>query len=77
MAPETDQGFEFVVGNHFEAYNFKQETFTPCGDKHKYEKLWYLVHGNNYVGIGVEHDLEWYCKEVSKRFDDEPPRIKL
>ena len=28
----------------------------------------YFAHCDDYVRLGVEHDLEWYYKEVSKRF---------
>ena len=30
--------------------------------------MWYSVHGDDYVGLGAEVDVEWYRQQVSKRF---------
>ena len=62
------QAFEFAVRDNFVENDFVQGSFSPCVYRHKTRKLWYFVHGDDYVGIGSETDLEWYRTQVSKRF---------
>ena len=65
---DAGQGFEFAVWDHFESKDFEQGCFSACVYRHKAKRLWYFVHGDDYVGLGMETDLEWYRKEVSQRF---------
>ena len=59
---DAGQGFEVAVRNHYDANDCNQGIFTPCIYKHWNEKLMYFAHGDDDVGLDVEHDLEWYRK---------------
>ena len=41
-------------------HDFTHGAYSPCVLKHKTKRIWYLVHEDDYVGVGAEPDLEWY-----------------
>jgi hypothetical protein len=65
---DAGQAFEFAVRDDFLENSFEQGLYTPCVYRHKEKLLMYFVHGDDYVGVGMRDDLDWYEKQLSKRF---------
>ena len=65
---DAGQAFEFAVRDDFEVNNFTQGANSPCLQRPKTRRSWYFVHGDDYVELCAEMDLEWYRQLVSQRF---------
>ena len=48
---DAGQAFEFAVRGDVEANDFSQGVYSPCVYPHKTRRLWYFVHGDDYVGL--------------------------
>ena len=65
---DAGQAFEFAVRDNFVSNEFRQGMFSPCVYRHDKRMLLYFVHGDDYVGIGVRSDVDWYLERVRERF---------
>ena len=67
---DAGQAFEFAVRDHFLSQGFEQGLFSPCIYKKAKDGQWmiYLVHGDDYVRVGIKSDLEEYLSSLRQRF---------
>ena len=63
---DAGQGFEFKVRECFVKYDFDPGSFSTCVYRHKVKLLMYLVHGDDYVGLGTRSDLQWYHNQLQQ-----------
>ena len=62
------QAFEFAVRDHFEECDFIQGIYSPCVYRHKTKRMWFFVHCDDYVGLGLRNDLLGFLAQLKARF---------
>ena len=63
---DAGQAFEFAVRDNFAQKELVQGLFSPCVFRHSLRRLWYFVHGDDYVGIVAQSDADWYLQRVQQ-----------
>ena len=49
--------------------NFKQGASSPCVFYHEEKKLRTVVHGDDYIIVGHEHDLKWLEERLKDKYE--------
>ena len=62
------EAFEFAVRDDFEVHTFFTRNVVTVRPSRQDTTLWYSEHGDEYVGLGAEVDVEWHRQQASKRF---------
>ncbi len=61
---DANQTFEFLVRDSFAKFGFEQGSYSPCVYRHTTKQLVYVVHGDDYIGLGVREDLQWFHDQL-------------
>ena len=61
--------FEFEYGELMESIGFSKGTPTPCLFYHEPRNLRVVVYGDDFTVLGSEPELDWFRKQMSKRYE--------
>ena len=61
------EAFEFAVRGNFLQNEFVQGSLSPCVFRHGTRQRRYCVHGDDYVEVGSQSDVDWYLQRARER----------
>jgi len=68
---DAPQNWEFEYGEFMESVGFSKGKATPCLFYHECRNLRCVVYGDDFTILGEEKDLDWFRKEMVKRYEVE------
>ena len=66
---EAVAAWQQTVIEHLASSGFDRSVLNPCVHSHKWRDIKVIFHGDDYVSSGSRGDLEWFERELAKRFE--------
>ena len=66
---DAPQNWQEKLSSDLEEMQFQAGVYNPCIFYNQIRDISVMVHGDDYVAVGAEQDLQWLQTEIRKRYD--------